>query len=143
MVDECPYCGHKVNLVDSKIVYGRSYGMIYLCSWFPVCDAYVGVHKGTNKPLGRLANAELREWKKKAHASFDPLWKTKKLSRSGSYLFLQDLMGVTGDKAHIGMFDVPECKKVVKMMESGTLDDIIKRWRDFRSKKEAICVTAT
>ena len=31
--------------------------------------AYVGVHKGTDKPLGRLANAELRYWKKRAHAA--------------------------------------------------------------------------
>ena len=31
--------------------------MIYICK---PCDAYVGVHKGTDKALGRLANKELR-----------------------------------------------------------------------------------
>ena len=53
----CPYCGERAVYTNSKEVYGRSYGMIYLCR---PCDAYVGVHDGTAKPLGRLANAELR-----------------------------------------------------------------------------------
>ena len=37
--------------------YGVDYGMIYYC---PQCGAYVGVHKGTDRAKGRLANAELR-----------------------------------------------------------------------------------
>ena len=56
----CDYCGRQAEYVDSKVVYGKSYGMMYLCR---NCMAYVGVHKGTDKPLGRLANAELRYWK--------------------------------------------------------------------------------
>ena len=68
----CDYCGRETEYVDSKVIYGKSYGKIYLCR---NCMAYVGVHKGTDKPLGRLANAELRNWKKAAHAVFDPLWK--------------------------------------------------------------------
>ena len=57
----CDYCGRETEYVDSKVIYGKSYGKIYLCR---NCMAYVGVHKGTDKPLGRLANAELRNWKK-------------------------------------------------------------------------------
>ncbi len=49
----CPYCGNRTEYVDSSVIYGRSYGMIYLC-WD--CMAYVGVHKGTDRALGRLAN---------------------------------------------------------------------------------------
>lgn len=72
-IDICDYCGNPADFVDSSVVYhGRSFGMIYLC---PNCGAYVGVHKGSDKPLGRLANSELRNWKKAAHAAFDPLWK--------------------------------------------------------------------
>ena len=59
----CDYCGRETEYVDSKVIYGKSYGKIYLCR---NCMAYVGVHKGTDKPLGRLANAELRNWKKAA-----------------------------------------------------------------------------
>lgn len=50
----CDYCGRRAEFVDSKIVYGKSYGMMYLCRH---CMAYVGVHKGTSRPLGRLADA--------------------------------------------------------------------------------------
>lgn len=57
----CPYCGRQAEYVDSKVIYGRSYGMAYLCR---NCDAYVGVHRGTDEPLGRLADASLRKWKR-------------------------------------------------------------------------------
>jgi len=71
----CDYCKSKTELIDSAPVYnGVSYGKVYHCR---PCDAWVGVHKGTEKPLGRLANKELREWKKRAHAVFDPLWQAK------------------------------------------------------------------
>lgn len=57
----CPYCLQGTKLVDSSLVYGKSYGLIYFCRH---CYSYVGVHKGTEKALGRLANAELRAAKK-------------------------------------------------------------------------------
>ena len=43
----CDYCGRQAEYVDSKVIYGKSYGMMYLCR---NCMAYVGVHKGTDKP---------------------------------------------------------------------------------------------
>lgn len=111
----CDYCGHRAEYVDSKVVYGTSYGMIYLCRR---CDAYVGVHKGTDAPLGRLANAELRHWKKVAHANFDPLWKNGDMQRNQAYAWLSEKMGLPKNKTHIGMFDVSQCKQVVFIMEN-------------------------
>ena len=113
MVVICQYCKKPAKFVDSKIIYGKSYGMIYLCK---DCNAYVGVHKGTSRPLGILANAELREWKKKAHASFDPLWKTKLMTRREAYEWLAKQMGKSLEKCHIGMFDVSECEQVVDLV---------------------------
>ena len=113
MVVICQYCKKTAKFVDSKIIYGKSYGMIYLCK---ECNAYVGVHKGTNRPLGILANAELREWKKKAHASFDPLWKTKLMTRREAYEWLAKQMGKSLEKCHIGMFDVSECEQFVALV---------------------------
>jgi hypothetical protein len=106
----CDYCGTQAEFVDSKEIYGRSYGMLYLCR---PCKAYVGVHKGSDRPLGRLANAELRGWKNKAHAAFDPLWKSHEMSRHAAYKWLSDQMGLASEETHIGMFDVPKCKLVV------------------------------
>jgi hypothetical protein len=110
----CPYCGAAPKLVDSAVIYnGVSYGMIWLCS---PCDAYVGVHKGgKNKPLGRLANAALREWKKKAHAAFDPIWKSNLKSRKEAYSWLSQALKIPRIYTHIGMFGVDTCKKVVEI----------------------------
>jgi hypothetical protein len=111
----CPYCGRQAKFVDSKVVYGRSYGMIYLCK---DCDAYVGVHKGTDKPLGRLADKELRYWKMAAHDAFDPLWKTKKMKRNQAYKWLAERMRLSPEETHIGMFDIAKCKKVIKICKN-------------------------
>ena len=42
----CPYCGSTAILRDASFVYGdRSYGgKVYVCSHYPACNAYVGVH---------------------------------------------------------------------------------------------------
>lgn len=117
----CPYCYKSTELVDSKIFYGRSYGMVWAC--IP-CNAWVGTHEnsGQHKALGRLANAELREWKKRAHNSFDPLWKEKvsagadrQTERNKAYGWLAKWMNINRNYCHIGMFDVEQCKTVVKI----------------------------
>lgn len=83
----CPYCKDIATLRSSKEVYGgRDFGNMFICNNYPSCDAYVGVHLGSNKPLGRLANAELRSWKKRAHAHFDPLWQKKLSNRRAGKL---------------------------------------------------------
>lgn len=112
----CDYCGGLAEYVDSAEIYnGTSYGMIYLCR---PCRAYVGVHKGTNRPLGRLADAQLRYWKKKAHDAFDPIWKygNPHGGRNGAYAWLAKQMGLPKEKTHIGMFDVEQCKQVIDIV---------------------------
>ena len=70
----CQYCKRQTELLDSKIIYGKSYGLIYLCK---PCKAWVGVHQGTDKPKGDVANVELRQLRIEAHKYFDFLWKEK------------------------------------------------------------------
>lgn len=108
----CDYCGHPAQFVDSAIVYGRSYGMIYYC---PECAAWVGVHKGTDQPLGRLANAELRKYKRTAHAAFDPIWQSGRMRRNAAYTWLSERLGIPREETHIGMFDVDRCKQVIEI----------------------------
>lgn len=132
----CPYCGRPSVFVDSKEIYnGRSYGMIYLCR---PCKAWVGCHKGTATPLGRLANAELREWKKRAHAAFDPCWdamlasgesKSRSHVRGIAYNALAESLGVPVVECHIGMFDVDRCKQVVEVCAVWAVSGIPRRSR--------------
>lgn len=113
----CPYCTNKTAYVNSKEVYGKDYGMIYLCA---PCYAWVGVHKGTDNALGRLANSELRVWRKAAHGLFDQLWEAKILqgfsktkARKSAYKWLGSQLGIKAGDTHISWFDVDMCKKVV------------------------------
>ena len=112
----CDYCGRRAEFVDSSIIYGKSYGMIYLCRCKPGY-AFVGVHKGTDRPLGRLADAELREWKKRAHAAFDPIWKEGRFKghRKAAYAWLSDQMNLPAEKTHIGMFNEQQCEQVIQI----------------------------
>ncbi len=106
----CDYCGKPTRFVDDSIVYGRSFGMIYYCR---ECRAWVGVHRGTDQPLGRLADAELRKYKKAAHAAFDPIWRRTQITRRDAYKWLAEQLGISEEETHIGMFDVNRCKQAI------------------------------
>jgi hypothetical protein len=116
----CIYCNAPVIFTDSKIVYGKSYGNIYLCS---LCDAYVGIHKDSDEPLGRLADAVLRHWKKQAHDAFDQLWKGKSkiMKRHEAYKLMQNLMGLDPDFAHIGLFNEEQCQELIEKLKKNEL----------------------
>ena len=119
-IEICPYCNSEVELKDSSVIYGESYGLVYICSKYPECDAYVGVHKGTEDSLGTMANAELREWRKKAHKAFDQIWRTGKITRKAAYTKLMLAMNLGKKEAHIAKMDVAQCKKVVGVFKNGT-----------------------
>lgn len=120
----CPYCSAPVKLVDSSVIYnGRSYGPAWVCSAYPQCDAYVGCHPGTSKPLGRLADKRLRNAKMAAHKAFDPIWRTPSISRTPkqmraiAYRWLAEQLGVKPKHCHIGWFDAETCERVVEVCE--------------------------
>jgi hypothetical protein len=116
----CPYCSGNSELIDSKLIYGKSYANMYYCG---KCDAYVGVHQGTKISLGRLANKELRICKKKAHNVFDPMWRkkmeleniSKYEARTLGYKWLSKEMGIESKFCHIGMMNVEQCREVIKI----------------------------
>lgn len=115
---QCPYCGHESTLVTGKEIYPRLQHLHKL--FFYQCitdDAYVGCHKNTSIPLGRLANAELRKYKSKAHATFDPIWKSNELTRADAYKWLAYKMEIDSNNCHIGMFSIDQCKSVIRIMK--------------------------
>ena len=116
----CPYCGAPIAYVNKSIIYGKkTEEMAYMCSNFPECDAYVGVHKGTNIPLGRLSNGELRAFKMQAHQYFDLLWKCKEkrgypAARSTGYKWLSKQLNISPQHTHIGWLRDDDCKNVIE-----------------------------
>lgn len=115
----CPFCHSKVSIVDSAKIYGRSYGFIYLCSAYPNCDARVGCHPGTIKPLGTLADKELRRWRSLAHRQFDPLWKLGVFkTRNAAYIWLSKAMKLPLPRTHIAMFNIQQCQRAIACVEA-------------------------
>lgn len=113
---KCPYCGEDAKFLTSKEFYGKDYGSnIYSCT---PCDAYVGTHGKGKTALGTMAKRETREMRKRAHSLFDPLWRGRKMSRSGAYRWLQQTMGLSSKEAHIGLFDKSQCEYlIIKLKE--------------------------
>lgn len=129
----CPYCGNDAKLVTGEVIYPHRKDLFDLKFWHcEPCDAYVGCHKkgawvpdshkhsdGTI-PLGRLANAELREAKKSAHAAFDPIWTDQRMTRKTAYKWLANALGIDRKECHIGMMDAERCRKVVEVCRAIT-----------------------
>ncbi len=114
----CPFCNSRVSIVDSAKIYGRSYGFIYLCSAYPNCDARVGCHPGTIKPLGTLADKELRRWRSLAHRQFDPLWQLGVFkTRDAAYKWLSKTMKLPLRNTHIAMFNIRQCQRAIACVE--------------------------
>lgn len=111
----CAYCFQDTEWIDSKQIYGTSYGMMYACK---KCNAWVGVHhKTTRAALGRVANKELREWKQTTHHYFDQLWKPKKSRRTDCYMWLAKELNIDSSVCHIGMFNVDQCRAAVEIIK--------------------------
>lgn len=114
----CPDCGGGAKIIDSSAIYGTSYGPVFACAAYPACDTYVGVHRGTLRPKGTLAGPELRAWRKRAHAAFDPLWQSGTLRRKAAYEWLRESLGVDQERAHIAMLTVEECRKLIELCKT-------------------------
>lgn len=110
---KCGYCGQRARL-EWHIRWGYRYRCV-------ACDARVGCHKGTQVPLGTLANAELRVARGAAHEMFDALWQlkmekervSKSSARAAAYRWLAKHFNQK--QVHIGSMDLAQCARVVEI----------------------------
>lgn len=110
----CPYCNQPAQLVGGNGLYPNRPDLAHKRFWLCAKDAaWVGCHPGTERPLGQLANYELRQAKMEAHVVFDPLWKLGYMKRRDAYSWLASQLGI--ETAHIGEFDVETCRRVVEI----------------------------
>lgn len=122
----CPYCGKHSKLVTGERLYPGKDKVAHKHFWLcEPCDAWVGCYENsaTLKPVGRLANAELRAAKRAFHGAFDILWMVgyERLSRlndgrvtkhdciSTAYKWLAAHMGINIKDCNLGLFDVAQC----------------------------------
>jgi ssDNA-binding Zn-finger/Zn-ribbon topoisomerase 1 len=87
----------------------------YGCSRFPDCQATHGAHPD-GSPLGVPGDHETKLARSQAHAVFDRLWKgpDAQFTQKGAYAWLQRVMRLTPDEAHIGQFNKHQCRQVAE-----------------------------
>jgi ssDNA-binding Zn-finger/Zn-ribbon topoisomerase 1 len=109
---ECPECDGKLVLRLSK------YGLFYGCTNYPSCKAAHGAHPD-GKPLGKPANKETKAWRIKAHQAFDKLFEGENplMTRLEAYEYLQLIMNLSQEDAHISKFDSEQCKELIDLLD--------------------------
>lgn len=110
----CQYCNQPAKFVPNEEIYnGKRYGRSYMMYYCKPCDAYVGVHENDPKrPLGTLANRELREWRKKAHRVIDPYWRDGDMKRVWVYSRLNRHFKKS---VHVGESDQQMCEEIIRV----------------------------
>lgn len=120
----CTHCHREAELVTGREIYPHRPDLARRMFWRCVpCGAYVGCHhpnkrlgfKGT-EPLGTLANAELRRARNRAHAAFDPIWRSGEMSRTEAYAWLSGQLGLSIDNTHIALLDLDGCHAVIEVV---------------------------
>ncbi|SAK61043.1 hypothetical protein AWB79_02764 [Caballeronia hypogeia] len=123
----CDYCGMQATLVhagDDAYPYRDDHGPLWLRA---DCLAWVGVFPRSTRhvPLGRLADARLRELKAKLHAALEPLVAAK-VRRDGCNVFearakamkwLAGEIGADAEKCSIHSLDADQCERAIAVVE--------------------------
>jgi len=112
----CSYCGSPALLKPASEVFqdAKRTGHVYVCSHYPKCNSYVGVHPGTKIPMGTLADPELRRKRILAHQVFDSIWKNGVMSRNQAYHWLADTLCLNERQTHIAQFGTYLCDRVIE-----------------------------
>lgn len=116
----CTQCDTNVEavLVKGSLVYPGNFKLRDLPFWqCPCCKNFVGCHhktKNPTKPLGCIANSELKKARIHIHNLMDPLWKNKAIARKAIYEYLSNNLGYNYHTSSIK--SINEARKVYKLL---------------------------
>jgi hypothetical protein len=112
----CPYCCSPIILRSADGIYreNSSNTMLYACTRYPACDAYVRVIPGSKNPVGTMANGPLRALRKEAHQYFDLIHQTGIMTRDDAYAWLAAIIQAPATQAHIGLLGDYYCRQVIE-----------------------------
>lgn len=114
-IKKCDFCDSPVNLRENKEVYGKNFGQwpwIYLCS-NDNCKAFISCIKGTYKPVGTLANHELRELRKQISLWLRQLVEEGPFTEIGAKDWCAAWIGVKLDEFKIAKLSVKQCQTII------------------------------
>ena len=90
----CPKCG--ADAIRQETRYGARFSCCGLWAW-------------GNNPL---ADGDTHKARQAAHAAFDPIWRSKKLSRTEAYQKLATALAIEQRHCHMKKMDVATARKV-------------------------------
>ncbi|MDR5773690.1 MULTISPECIES: zinc-finger-containing protein [unclassified Caballeronia] len=124
---DCDYCGAPATLVrsdDEIYPYRDDHGPLWDCA---PCQAWIGVFARSTRqvPLGRLADAALRDLKTKLHAALEPLAQAKVRrdacnifeARAKGLKWLAQQIGADTVKPSIHSLDAAQCERAIAILE--------------------------
>lgn len=119
--DTCNVCGSEhVRIAHHLEIYGKAYGH---WPWAVLCDkchSYVGLHKGTDIPMGTLAEADTRAARGTAKKLFIRFVQERdEWTWNNAYATLAYEMQLSRDECHFGRFTVAQANEA---------EDIVNRW---------------
>jgi hypothetical protein len=107
-------------MVSGNIVYPHSYKLAHKRFWQCVsCKNFVGCHENARqnklRPLGVIANKELKQARIRIHEAIDPLWREGKIKRGEIYAMLSKELGYV---YHTGeLRSLEEAERVFTLVE--------------------------
>lgn len=107
----CADCGSPMQLRRGR------HGLFWGCTRWPKCKGVHSAHQETGAPLGIPADRPTIEMRKKAHASFDRIWKQGLQLRAECYRWLRRELGMSKDDCHIGKFTQAQCANVIELAD--------------------------
>lgn len=119
----CPYCGEQAVLTDADRVGKRSLVVVWGCQ---PCNAWVAVRKQDTRyrPLGTLANPELRSARATVRDVANILWRSYDKSRillprsERRRAWFSDLLGLPRAQCNIETFDLHECQRALRALRA-------------------------
>ena len=124
----CDYCGARASLArygDESYPYRKDQGPLWICT---ACQAWIGVHARSrrNVPLGRLADAALRDAKSRLHDALEPLV-AGKVRRDGVNAFEARAKAIRWVSTELGFDPLPpnihaltaeQCEQALRYVEA-------------------------
>lgn len=112
--EQCGNCGERVELVNNTEIYGREYGTwpyAYRCIDTRGCGSHVALHKGTDLPLGTLADRETRDARTANKPAFNAVLKHQNAGRGKTYQWLAEQLDIPVSVCHWAMFDAATAER--------------------------------
>lgn len=116
----CPYCGKKAVLRSASYLYGEKRiftpeTMFYVCSGYPECNAYVSANQKNNRPLGTMADGELRNLRIQAHRALREIWTQGYMTKNSTYHWLSGKLALPEKETHVAMFSTYRCMETIRL----------------------------